>query len=215
MATVEAAALKGLDRTLASGTHYNSARLPLPSIAGGDGVARLDDGRLVYANAQPGQGMMAEKTLINPAAAVELPKGIDPVFAAAVPNPAQSAWLSFEHRARMQEGQHVLVLGHRELLSHTRVATFFARARLCYGEWLRRTDRRAEAGTQLRAAFGAFSAMGANAFADRARRELEATGEQVRFRRDDQGLGLTPQEHQIAQLARTRRTNPEIGANCS
>lgn len=130
MATVEAAALKGLDRTLASGTHYNSARLPLPSIAGGDGVARLDDGRLVYANAQPGQGMMAEKTLINPAAAVELPKGIDPVFAAAVPNPTLSAWLSFEHRARMQEGQHVLVLGHRELLSHTRVATFFARARL-------------------------------------------------------------------------------------
>jgi NADPH:quinone reductase-like Zn-dependent oxidoreductase len=111
VATVEAAALKNLDRALVSGKHYNSARLPLPSIAGVGGVARLDDGRLVYANALPAQGMMAEKTLINPAAAVELPEGIDPVLAAAVPNPALSAWLSFEHRAHMREGQHVLVLG--------------------------------------------------------------------------------------------------------
>ncbi|HME75367.1 MAG TPA: helix-turn-helix transcriptional regulator, partial [Mycobacterium sp.] len=56
------------------------------------------------------------------------------------------------------------------------------------------------------------SAMGANAFADRARRELEATGEKVRTHREEPGVELTPQEHQIAQLARTRRTNPEIGA---
>ena len=54
--------------------------------------------------------------------------------------------------------------------------------------------------------------MGANAFAQRARCELEATGEKVRARREGPGAGLTPQEHQIAQLARTRRTNPEIGA---
>ena len=99
-----------------------------------------------------------------------------------------------------------------EVLVGTRMASHLARARLCYGEWLRRTDRRAEASTQLRAAFDAFSAMGANAFADRARRELEATGEKVRTYREDPGLELTPQEHQIAQLARTRRTNPEIGA---
>jgi DNA-binding CsgD family transcriptional regulator len=99
-----------------------------------------------------------------------------------------------------------------ELLSHTRMATFLARARLCYGEWLRRTDGRSEASTQLRAAFDAFSAMGANAFAERARRELEATGQKVSAHREDPVAGLTPQEHQIAQLARTRRTNPEIGA---
>ena len=99
-----------------------------------------------------------------------------------------------------------------ELLSHTRMATYLARARLCYGEWLRRTDRRAEAGTQLRAAFDAFAAMGANAFAERARLELEATGAKVRTYREDPGVELTPQEHQIAQLARSRRTNPEIGA---
>ena len=111
VATVEAAALKNLDRALVSGMHYNSAQLPLPSVAGLDGVARLEDGRLVYANASPRYGMMAEKTLINPAAAVPLPEGIDPVLAAAVPNPGLSAWLSFEQRARMQAGQHVLVLG--------------------------------------------------------------------------------------------------------
>ncbi len=99
-----------------------------------------------------------------------------------------------------------------EVLVGTRMASHLARARLCYGEWLRRTDRRAEAGTQLRAAFKAFAAMGANAFAERARRELEATGEKVRTYREDPGVELTPQEHQIAQLARTRRTNPEIGA---
>jgi DNA-binding CsgD family transcriptional regulator len=99
-----------------------------------------------------------------------------------------------------------------ELLSHTRMAIPLTRARLCYGEWLRGTKRRAEASTQLRAAFDAFSAMGANAFAERARRELEATGETVRTHREGPGAELTPQEHQIAQLARTRRTNPEIGA---
>jgi DNA-binding CsgD family transcriptional regulator len=105
-----------------------------------------------------------------------------------------------------------LYRGAIELLSRTRMASHLARGRLCYGEWLRRNDRRVEAGTQLRAAFDAFAAMGANAFAERARRELEATGEKVRANREDPVAGLTPQEHQIAQLARTRRTNPEIGA---
>ena len=63
VATVEAAALRNLDRVMVSGKHYSSAHLPLPMVAGVDGVARLDDGRLVYANAQPPYGMMAEKTL--------------------------------------------------------------------------------------------------------------------------------------------------------
>ena len=99
-----------------------------------------------------------------------------------------------------------------EVLVGTRMASHLARARLCYGEWLRHTERRTEAITQLRAAFDAFLAMGANAFAERASRELEATGEKVCTHREDPGPELTPQEHQIAQLARTRRTNPEIGA---
>ncbi len=99
-----------------------------------------------------------------------------------------------------------------ELLLDTRMAANLARARLCYGEWLRRAGRCAKADTKLQSAFDAFSAMGANAFAERARRELEATGEKVRTPREEPGVELTPQEHQIAQLARTRRTNPEIGA---
>ncbi|MBV8181050.1 MAG: LuxR family transcriptional regulator, partial [Mycobacterium sp.] len=99
-----------------------------------------------------------------------------------------------------------------ELLSRTRMVSRLARARLCYGEWLRRINRGDEARAQLRAAFDAFTAMGAKAFAERARRELEAAGEKVRAHRQDPDTELTPQEHQIAQLARTRRTNPEIGA---
>jgi NADPH:quinone reductase-like Zn-dependent oxidoreductase len=111
VAKVEAAALKNLDRVLISGKHYSGADLPLPMVAGVDGVARLDDGRLVYANVRPPYGMMAEKTLVNPATAIEVPEGIDPLLAAALPNPALSAWLSFEHRAHIRPGQHVLVLG--------------------------------------------------------------------------------------------------------
>jgi DNA-binding CsgD family transcriptional regulator len=99
-----------------------------------------------------------------------------------------------------------------ELLGATPMRAYLARARLCYGEWLRSSNRVAEAGTQLRAAFEAFTAMGVKGFAERARRELEACGEKVGAPRRDPGADLTPQEHQIAQLARTRRTNAEIGA---
>jgi NADPH:quinone reductase-like Zn-dependent oxidoreductase len=111
VATVEAAALKHLDRVKISGTHYSGEYVPLPLVAGVDGIARLDDGRMVYANARPPYGMMAEKTLVDPAKAIEVPEGIDPVLAAAVPNPGLSVWLSCEHRAALQPGQHVLVLG--------------------------------------------------------------------------------------------------------
>ena len=87
-----------------------------------------------------------------------------------------------------------------------------ARARLKYGEWLRRQDRRVDARPQLREAHEMFTAMGANGFADRARRELLVTGEKVRKRRDDIGDELTPQEDHIAQLARDGQTNPQIAA---
>ena len=99
-----------------------------------------------------------------------------------------------------------------ELLSSTRVATHLARARLVYGEWLRRENRRIEARVQLRSAFDALASMGAEAFAERARRELQATGEKVRKRSEDTRADLTPQEEEIAQLAHEGLTNTEIGA---
>ena len=99
-----------------------------------------------------------------------------------------------------------------ELLGRTRMATHLARARLVYGEWLRRENRRIDARNQLRPAFDAFASMGAEAFAERARRELQATGEKARKRSEDTRADLTPQEEEIAQLAREGRTNPEIGA---
>ena len=99
-----------------------------------------------------------------------------------------------------------------ELLGSTRMATHLARARLVYGEWLRREKRRVDARNELRLAFDALASMGADAFAERARRELQATGETARKRSDDTRADLTPQEEEIAHLAREGRTNQEIGA---
>jgi DNA-binding CsgD family transcriptional regulator len=97
-------------------------------------------------------------------------------------------------------------------LGRSRVRVLHARAQLTYGEWLRREGRRVDAREQLKAALGAFERMGAEAFAERTRRELLATGETVRKRSDDTRGDLTPQEAQIARLASDRLTNPEIGA---
>jgi DNA-binding CsgD family transcriptional regulator len=99
-----------------------------------------------------------------------------------------------------------------EALERSRMAAHLARARLGYGEWLRRENRRVDAREQLRQAYEVFATMGADGFAERARRELLATGEKTRKRRDDTRDELTPQEKQIATLARDGRTNPEIGA---
>jgi DNA-binding CsgD family transcriptional regulator len=99
-----------------------------------------------------------------------------------------------------------------ERLPAIRLALPLARARLLYGEWLRRENRRADARHQLRAAYEALSAMGARSFADRAGRELAATGETVRKRTGGVPDELTAQEAQIAGLAAAGRTNPEIAA---
>ena len=97
-------------------------------------------------------------------------------------------------------------------LERTRIRMELARARLLYGESLRRESRRTGAREQLRAAHDAFSGAGAEAFAERARRELAATGETVSRRTAETRDTLTPQEAQIARLAAEGQTNPEIGA---
>jgi DNA-binding CsgD family transcriptional regulator len=99
-----------------------------------------------------------------------------------------------------------------ERLARTRGEVHLARARLLYGEWLRRENRRVDAREQLRAAHEMFSGIGAEGFADRARHELAATGETARRRTDDARGVLTPQEAHIARLAKDGLSNPEIGA---
>ena len=97
-------------------------------------------------------------------------------------------------------------------LGRTRLRPELARAHLLYGEWLRREGRRADAREQLRTAHEMFTAFGMEAFAERTGHELVATGEKVRRRSPDTREELTPQEEQIARLARDGLSNPEIGA---
>jgi ATP/maltotriose-dependent transcriptional regulator MalT len=97
-------------------------------------------------------------------------------------------------------------------LSLTRLRPELARAHLLYGEWLRRVGRRVDAREQLRTAHEMLAATGMEAFAERARRELLATGQKVRKRAVETRDELTPQENQIARLARDGLSNPEIGA---
>ena len=99
-----------------------------------------------------------------------------------------------------------------ERLGRTPLRPELARAHLLYGEWLRRENRRLDARHQLHAAYHLLDAIGADAFAERARRELLATGEKVRKREVDTYGQLTPQEEHIVRLARDGRTNPEIAA---
>ncbi|MCW2994688.1 MAG: putative LuxR family transcriptional regulator, partial [Conexibacter sp.] len=97
-------------------------------------------------------------------------------------------------------------------LGRTRIRIAVGRAHLLYGEWLRREGRRVDAREQLRLAHELFLDIGAAAFAERARRELQATGETVRRRSAETVDELTAQEGQIARLAADGHTNPEIGA---
>jgi DNA-binding CsgD family transcriptional regulator len=99
-----------------------------------------------------------------------------------------------------------------ERLSHVKTCATLARAHLLYGEWLRREHRRVDARQQLRVAYTMLSDMGMEAFAERAHRELRATGETVRKRSVATLDDLTPQEVQVARLASSGQTNPEIAA---
>jgi DNA-binding CsgD family transcriptional regulator len=98
-----------------------------------------------------------------------------------------------------------------ERLARCRIVVHLARAHLVYGEWLRRQNRRVNAREQLRTAYEMLSRIGAEAFAERARGELQATGETVRKRAVDTRGALTAQEATVARLAAEGRTNSEIG----
>jgi DNA-binding CsgD family transcriptional regulator len=99
-----------------------------------------------------------------------------------------------------------------ERLGRTRLRPELARARLVYGEWLRRENRRVDARAELRLAHAMLAEIGCAAFAERARRELLATGERARKRTEPADDVLTAQEAAVARLARDGHTNAEIGA---
>ena len=117
-------------------------------------------------------------------------------------------------RALLSDGEPAERL-HREAIQRlggTRMRSALVRAHLLYGEWLRRENRRGDAREQLRTAYEGFTAMGMEAFAERGRRELLATGETVRKREVQTRYEFTAQEVQIARLAADGLSNPEIGA---
>ncbi|MGK5682576.1 ATP-binding protein [Actinoplanes sp. URMC 104] len=130
-------------------------------------------------------------------------------------NPGAHGWgrgIAARSRAMLTDGD-VADRLYREAIEHlgrAGVRGEQARAHLVYGEWLRRENRRGDAREHLRTAHDMFVAMSAEGFAERARRELLATGEHVRRRQAADRAGLTPQEEHIARLARDGRTNPEI-----
>ena len=132
--------------------------------------------------------------------------------------PSGTAWgLGIEARSRalVSEGEAAELLYREAIdrLGQCRGAVALARAHLLYGEWLRRENRRADARAQLRTAHDMFDAMGMEAFAERAGRELRATGETARKRTAvAMNEELTGQEAQIARLACDGLSNPEIGA---
>ena len=124
-------------------------------------------------------------------------------------------------RALVSEGQAAEDLYREAIdrLGRTRLRPELARARLLYGEWLRRENRRTEAREQLRTAHGMFDEIGMEGFAERARRELLATGETARKRiarpAVEASQDLTAQEAQVARLARDGLSNPESAPGCS
>jgi NADPH:quinone reductase-like Zn-dependent oxidoreductase len=108
---VQAAALKPVDKQIASGSHYASPR-KLPVVCGIDGVGRLEDGTRVYfGGPRPPYGAMAQRTVVSRQRCFPLPQEIDDVTAAAVMNPGVSAWLTLAQRAKLVRGETVLVLG--------------------------------------------------------------------------------------------------------
>ena len=161
-------------------------------------------------------------------ASASLPELVEAASRSGKPEVAAAALARLEERTRaagtdwalgvlarsqaLVDGDEALYREAIERLGRTRIRVEHARARLLYGEWLRREGRRVDAREQLRAAHETFAGAGAQGFAERARRELSATGESVPRRTAPTRDVLTPQETQIARMAADGQTNPEIGA---
>jgi NADPH:quinone reductase-like Zn-dependent oxidoreductase len=108
---VHAASLKPVDKQLASGSHYASRR-ELPYVCGSDGVGHLDDGqRVFFGGPRLPHGAMAERTVVPRALTFPVPVNVTDETAAALPNPGVSAWLSLAYRAKLVQGENVLILG--------------------------------------------------------------------------------------------------------
>jgi len=158
---------------------------------------------LIEAASKTGQTQVAADALDRLAAATSI---------------SQTDWgpgIHARSRALLSDGEDAESLYREAIdrLGRTRLRPELARAHLLYGEWLRRERRPSDAREQLRTAHGMLEAMGAEAFAERARRELQATGETARKRTAvAMNEELTGQEAQIARLARDGLSNPEIGA---
>src|ERR1700693_1169854 len=108
---VLAAALKPIDKQMASGLHY-AAYGKLPAVCGMDGVGRLDDGTRVFCGGpRPPYGSMAERTVVSRARCFPIPGNVNDDIAAAVVNPGLSAWGALVWRAQLAPGETVLILG--------------------------------------------------------------------------------------------------------
>jgi len=190
----------------------------------GNGLGRYDEalaaaeqGSSQYPD-EPGLAVLSMAELIEAAARTGRPeRAADAIrHLSEATTIAGSDWalgIRARSRALLSDGEPAECL-YREAISRlgrTRVRVELARAHLVYGEWLRRQNRRVDARDQLRSAYEMLTAMGIDGFAERACRELLATGEIVRKRTAGTASQLTGQETRIARLAGEGKTNPEIG----
>src|SRR5262249_25249650 len=108
---VRAAALKPIDKQMASGSHYASPR-QVPFVCGTDVGGQLSDGqRVFFGGCRPPYGGMAQRTVVPKAFVFPVPTALTDELAAALPNPGVSAWLALTFRAKLAPGENVLILG--------------------------------------------------------------------------------------------------------